>query len=74
MAEGRSDMVRWVPEPDEDVSLLTAEFCDAFEGCEKCPGRTTIKELRRFSEVDDLLDPNEMVFCVHWCHKAAPEI
>jgi hypothetical protein len=29
------------------LPLLTAEFCYVFGGCEKCPGRITIRELRR---------------------------
>lgn len=50
---------------DDQPSVLTADLCEHFGGCAECPGFTTAGELG----VPDH-DPNEAVFCTHWCHRS----
>jgi hypothetical protein len=50
---------------DDQPSVLTADLCEHFGGCSECPGFTTAGELA----VPDH-DPDEAVFCTHWCHRS----
>jgi hypothetical protein len=63
MDDEEDEILRWEPEPGEDITVLSAEFCDLFGGCEQCPGWTKVAD-----------EANQTVFCVHWCHKVAPEV
>jgi hypothetical protein len=38
MADEEDEILRWEPELGEDITVLSAEFCDLFGGCEQCPG------------------------------------
>jgi len=51
---------------DDSSSVLTADLCEHFGGCLKCPGFTTAGELKLPDK-----DPAEAVFCTHWCHRAS---
>jgi hypothetical protein len=51
MADEEDEILRWEPELGEDITVLSAEFCDLFGGCEQCPGWTKVAELRKIGEV-----------------------
>jgi hypothetical protein len=74
MDDEEDEILRWEPEPGEDITVLREQFCDLFGGCEQCPGCTKVAELRKIGEVNKTLEANQTVFCVHWCHKVAPEM
>jgi hypothetical protein len=76
MADEEGKILRWEPGPGPggDVTVLTAEFCEPFGGCEKCPGWTKVAELRKGNEVDEAVEGDQTVFCVDWCHRVAPEV
>jgi hypothetical protein len=74
MSDEEDEVLRWEPGPGEDATVLTSEFCDLFGGCEKCPGWTKVAELRKHGEMVEAVEGDQTVFCVHWCHKVAPEL
>jgi hypothetical protein len=47
MSDEEDEVLRWEPGPREEVTALTAEFCDLFGGCEICPAWTKVAELRK---------------------------
>jgi hypothetical protein len=63
MIDEKCKMFRWEPGQGEDLAASTAEFCELFGGCQKCPGWTNVEELRKRGEVDEAL--NQTVFCIH---------
>jgi len=56
-------------EPGDEPTVLTADLCHAFGGCDKCPGFTNAGAVQ-----PDHPDPDATVLCVHWCHQAAPTV
>jgi hypothetical protein len=57
-----------------EQKALDRRIKSVYGRCEKCPGWTKVAELRKGNEVDEALDGNQTVFCVHWCHKIAREV
>jgi hypothetical protein len=50
--------------PGEEPRVLTAAFCKEFGGCASCPGIARAGKLDIKGE-----DPEQLVFCIHDCHK-----
>ena len=52
-------------DPEDAPSVLTADLCEAFGGCDKCHGFTHAAEVE-----PEHPDPEAIVFCVHWRHNS----
>lgn len=55
--------------PDDAPEVLTAELCQLFGGCGKCPGITTVRDLEGRAEIPSGVDPDCAVLCIHACHE-----
>jgi hypothetical protein len=55
-------------------SVLAADLCD-LDGCERCPGFTTVQDLPagRMRTTGEAPDPDATVFCSHSCHQVPKE-
>jgi len=61
------DQLEWTTfERGDEPTVLTADLCTFFGGCEKCPGFTKVGIVR-----PDHAEPDATVFCAHWCHRVA---
>ena len=51
--------------PTKGTAIVhTANLCEGSGGCDKCPGFLRAAE----AEMTEL-DPEELIFCIHWCHR-----
>jgi hypothetical protein len=52
-----------MPFHSDEIKVHTEDLCQMFGGCERCPGITTAGSAGMAE-----LEPEEPVFCIHWCH------
>jgi hypothetical protein len=66
--------LEWIPEPEKQTTVFTAECCNVFGGCSKCKGIASAGQLRYASKpgfIPDSVPDDQAVFCLHRCHDHA---
>ena len=72
----REDL-EWTPEPGEEITVFTTEFCNVLGGYLECKGIASAEQLRSRSTREFIpahIPDDQAVSCTHWCHKSMTKV